>query len=81
VYLSDYDEDFEGGLFEFTDKENGVTLRPRKGALLTFSSGIENPHRVTKVTKGERLAWSLWFTCNPVKQFLQSRLKLQHDEL
>ena len=87
VYLSEYGKDFEGGVFQFEDEDpvnKGKTkitkVYPEKGTLLTFSSGIENAHRVTPVTKGCRLAWSLWFTCDPEKKFLKSRLKFDHDE-
>jgi predicted 2-oxoglutarate/Fe(II)-dependent dioxygenase YbiX len=82
VYLSTYGEDFEGGMFEFHDDEKILGVKPRKGSLLTFSSGIENAHLVNQVTKGERIAWSLWFTCDKSKRFVNSRLKMATpDEL
>ena len=39
-------------------------VEPRKGRVVLFSSGPENPHRVSKVGWGERLTLSLWFTCD-----------------
>lgn len=85
MYLADYGKDFEGGEFQFEDEDEGgkaVTeqVLPSKGSLITFSSGIENPHRVSVVTKGVRLAWSLWFTCDPSKRFRESRLRLDEEE-
>ena len=40
-------------------------VEPRKGRLSCFTSGTENPHRVTQVTSGERLAMTIAFTCDP----------------
>lgn len=42
---------------------------PRRGRLITFTSGAENLHRVARVTQGERLVLSLWFTCDPAFEF------------
>jgi hypothetical protein len=64
VYLSTAGEEFEGGVFEFHDANDVVTaLRPEAGMFLTFRSGPENAHRVTRVTQGVRLAFSTWWTC------------------
>lgn len=40
------------------------TILPRAGRLLLFTSGKENLHRVAPVTGGERLVFSMWFTCD-----------------
>jgi hypothetical protein len=37
--------------------------------VLIFSSGHENPHKVERVTSGQRLVLAFWFTCDPAKQF------------
>ena len=74
VYLSTYGEDFEeGGEFEFiasTPKERPTTLRvlPRRGRLVSFTSGPENLHRVTQVRKGHRVTLSAWWTCDSSKR-------------
>ena len=57
-------EPFEGGLFAFLDEDKDRLVAPRCGRLLSFSSGLENPHRVEKVTRGSRLVLALWFTCS-----------------
>lgn len=60
--------DFKGGRFVFVDgidKSLGnVTVEPRKGRVLMFSSGAENPHFVEKVTEGVRYAITVSFTCD-----------------
>ncbi len=66
LYLSDYDEDFEGGLFTYDD---GSAVEPRRGRLNMFASGAENKHRVTQVTAGQRLTLSFWFACDPAYEF------------
>jgi len=62
------------------DQPKVTTIHPAKGSLITFASGIENPHKVNKVTKGVRIAWSLWFTCNEAKRFKESRLRIDADD-
>ena len=42
---------------------------PRRGRLAMFSAGAENPHRVTRVEKGERIVLSMWFTCDERRRF------------
>ena len=66
LYLSDYDEDFEGGLFTYDD---GSAVEPRRGRLNMFASGAENKHRVERVTAGQRLTLSFWFACDPAYEF------------
>ena len=63
IYLSDYEIDFTGGVFEFhtqhQEKEKKIAkIYPKKGMFVTFSSGYENPHRVNKVETGTRFAFS-----------------------
>lgn len=59
-------DDFLGGNFIFVkDKLASVveaTVRPKCGRMLTFSSGAENLHGVTALTRGRRCALGLWFT-------------------
>jgi Rps23 Pro-64 3,4-dihydroxylase Tpa1-like proline 4-hydroxylase len=78
LYLSDYGIDFNGGIFEFWDGEtNNDTIwyiQPKKKSLLTFASGLENPHRVSPVIKGTRFALSTWWTCSKEYHFTKSRL-------
>ena len=52
-----------GGEFAFIDGGDTQRLvQPVAGRLLAFTSGPENPHRVCRVTRGERMAIALWFT-------------------
>jgi predicted 2-oxoglutarate/Fe(II)-dependent dioxygenase YbiX len=52
------------------DRETSEQIvEPRAGRVVTFTSGWENPHFVEKVTSGERLVLSFWFTCDRDKQF------------
>jgi len=66
LYLSDGGgADFDGGRFTF-DEAHGRPLAhvaPRRGRLVLFSSGAEFPHRVEQVTRGERFAVTIAFTC------------------
>ena len=54
-----------GGAFAFLDEDADRLVAPRCGRLLSFSSGLENPHRAEEVTEGERMVLALWFTCSP----------------
>ncbi|KAJ8611933.1 hypothetical protein CTAYLR_004358 [Chrysophaeum taylorii] len=57
LYLSDYDKDFEGGLFEFFragTNDTALAIQPRRGRLLLFAASQENRHRVRRVTAGLR---------------------------
>jgi hypothetical protein len=86
LYLSTYQQDFDGGLFRFFDKDPGpldaaglldpqretqgdMVVEPRAARLLLFTSGPENWHRVERVTSGDRFVFSMWFTCDPRRQF------------
>ena len=69
LYLSTYNKDFgDGGTFHIFDEHNldkeEWEVEVRRGRTLLFSSGVENPHQVTKIGWGERLVLSLWFTCD-----------------
>ncbi|KAM7296674.1 2-oxoglutarate and iron-dependent oxygenase domain-containing protein 3 isoform X2 [Ixodes scapularis] len=68
LYLSDYATDFDGGRLVFVDGASGnVTVEPKKGRLLAFTSGSENPHRVEPVERGVRYALTVSFSCDPSK--------------
>lgn len=55
----------EGGAFAFVDRDADRVVEPRCGRLLSFSSGLENLHRVERVVRGSRLVLAMWFTCSP----------------
>eukprot|EP01083_Nonionella_stella_P159943 522343_1 len=67
VYLSDYgtNSDFMGGTFNF---KHGETVTPKKGKLLLMSSGGENEHRVSNVSAGERIAFTMAWTLDKNKR-------------
>lgn len=44
-------------------------IAPRAGRLLLFSSSTENLHRVARVASGDRFTFSMWYTCDPKRQF------------
>ena len=70
VYLSNYAEDFQGGLFTFIDgNERFNTIEPRKGRLLMFTAGGENLHQAQIVESGVRYLMSMWFTCDSRFEF------------
>lgn len=64
LYLSDYEQDFTGGRFNFVDENRNMTIEPKIGRVLAFTSGSENPHAVEKVASGMRFALTVSFTCN-----------------
>ena len=54
LYLSTYNEDFEGGRFAFADQDwttqkHMTHVEPVQGRLSCFTSGSENKHRVEPV--------------------------------
>jgi hypothetical protein len=49
LYLND---DFEGGLLQFSDQE--ISIQPKVGMLAAFDGGFNNMHEVTLITKGVR---------------------------
>uniref|UniRef100_A0A0K8R6H5 Putative prolyl 4-hydroxylase alpha subunit logues n=1 Tax=Ixodes ricinus TaxID=34613 RepID=A0A0K8R6H5_IXORI len=68
LYLSDYATDFDGGRLVFVDGASGnVTVEPKKGRVLAFTSGSGNPHRVEQVERGVRYALTVSFSCDPSK--------------
>lgn len=68
LYLTDFNVDFKGGRLAFVDDQakplKNVTVEPRKGRVLMFTSGAENPHYVERVTDGVRYAITVSFTCD-----------------
>jgi hypothetical protein len=80
LYLSTYNADFNGGRLVFLKnkhnyntpvKESDIELvvEPKIGRLAIFTSGEEHYHYVEKLTSGQRLVLSFWFTCNPSREF------------
>ena len=76
------------GVVEDTPEEPAaLEVAPARGRLMVFSAGRENPHRVTKVTRGARFVLSFWFTCDASRHyetFLDGRVRYtygQGDEL
>jgi predicted 2-oxoglutarate/Fe(II)-dependent dioxygenase YbiX len=59
VYLSD-SSNYEGGEFFFIDPY--LEIKPEKGDLIGFKSGLEHAHGVKMITSGERYTLSLWYT-------------------
>ncbi|KAL1504025.1 hypothetical protein AB1Y20_010439 [Prymnesium parvum] len=63
---------FDGGLFSWMDAASDLTVEPRKGRLLTFTGGLENVHRITKVTRGTRYVIGMWFTCHEELRYVDA---------
>lgn len=61
LYLN---SEFEGGDFCFMDMNVDRFVQPKAGRFLSFTSSIENIHRVTPVIKGNRLLLSVWYKMN-----------------
>jgi hypothetical protein len=61
----------EGGSFAFVDADADRLVEPRPGRLLSFSSGLENLHRVERVTRGSRIVLAMWFTCSQSHSYAQ----------
>ncbi|XP_074032949.1 2-oxoglutarate and iron-dependent oxygenase domain-containing protein 3 [Leptinotarsa decemlineata] len=78
LYLNDYGRDFKGGRFVFTDDiskpTKNTTVEPRKGRVLMFTSGSENPHFVERVSEGLRYAITVSFTCDISKAIQDPKL-------
>lgn len=71
LYLNTQGADYEGGTFQFVDEGKEVEVvdvKPKAGRLLLFTSGTENVHKITPVTKGVRHALTIAFTCDPSKR-------------
>ena len=67
LYLSDHGTDFRGGVFRFDGASSVAApeqVTPKAGSLLIFTSGQENPHRITKVSSGTRYAVTIPWTCD-----------------
>ena len=78
LYLTSHGLDFEGGRFAFLDEtvaEEGrvgargiedavqrTTVTPGVGRFVCFTSGLENVHHVERVSSGQRVTLSAWFT-------------------
>lgn len=69
LYLTDHNEDFQGGEFVFVDNHDKLnrTIEPRVGRVSMFTSGIENKHHVKPVKSGARYALTMGFTCDKSK--------------
>jgi len=81
--LSDYGIDFEGGEFQFLDLDSTSIVLPRRGRFITFASGRENRHKFSKVSKGARFVFSMWFTCDSkhrFKKFLDGKVHNTFDQ-
>ncbi|GAB5358511.1 hypothetical protein AAMO2058_000464500 [Amorphochlora amoebiformis] len=63
LYLNTNHKHYKGGEFLFMDG-SGTLLRPQAGMLLVFTSGEENPHKISKVTEGTRYAVTISWTCD-----------------
>lgn len=73
--------DFDGGNFYFTEldaKTVTAEVQPQCGRAVGFSSGMENPHGVKAVTRGQRCAIALWFTLDARHS---ERDRVQADDL
>jgi len=90
IYLSDHGSDFDGGEFVFVDDEDDeqgidqkgsndmkrhIVAKPKKGRVMAFTSGRENVHMVTPVTRGIRHALTIAFTCDQTKSVEQSLMQ------
>ncbi len=76
LYMSNYGTDFKGGRLVFTRPDDELNLNaieeivePKKGRIVLFTSGAENPHYVERVTSGQRHVLAFWFTCDPSRHF------------
>ncbi|XP_025111944.1 2-oxoglutarate and iron-dependent oxygenase domain-containing protein 3-like isoform X1 [Pomacea canaliculata] len=65
LYLSTFQDDFDGGRFVFIDKDGNKTVEPRLGRVSFFTSGSENVHFVERLKDGVRYAITVSFTCDP----------------
>jgi len=77
LYLSDWEDDFEGGRLMFMDGTRRQIVAPQVGRVVMFSSGAENVHMVERVTHGRRYVFTVSFSCDgalATKNFLKSAL-------
>jgi hypothetical protein len=61
LYLSTQGEDFGGGELVILDETMSFSISPSCGDLVVFTSGIENIHKVERVTAGNRFVISVWY--------------------
>lgn len=80
IYLSTQGEEFEGGSFHFIDGQQRISVQPKRGRLVVFTSGDENVHAVEKVKKGNRYALTIAFTCDK-KQSVEDNLLSRAEEM
>jgi len=73
LYLSTHGSDFLGSMFEFVSLSDEETaeqrVEPRRGRLVSFTAGNENPHRLNIIEGGTRFVLSFWFSCDREKEF------------
>eukprot|EP00501_MAST-03F_sp_TOSAG23-6_P002385 GSMAST32.ASY1.ANO1.2491.1 assembled CDS len=72
VILNDDFQNFSGGKFVFIDAKVNHIVVPTPGRLVTFTSGLENLHRVREVTRGTRFVLAMWFTCDKSREYSDS---------
>ncbi|KAK7506635.1 hypothetical protein BaRGS_00002110 [Batillaria attramentaria] len=75
LYLTTYQQDFDGGRFVFIDKKSNKTVEPRIGRVSFFTSGSENVHFVERLKDGTRYAITISFSCNPEHAIADPTLK------
>lgn len=63
LYLNTSGADFEGGLLRLP--EVGRTITPTAGMLVSFPTGHQYVHEVTRVASGRRLSLAIWLTADP----------------
>jgi len=51
------------------EKDLKLVLEPAAGRVVMFTSGPEHPHRVERVTSGQRIVLSFWFSCDSKREF------------
>lgn len=64
LYLSTHGQEFQGGLLEFVEVDSDIVsvVQPQTAELVMFTSGVESLHRVTRVTEGDRMLLSVWYS-------------------
>ena len=62
AFLLYLNSSFTGGDFCFMDLHCDRFVQPKAGRFLSFTSSIENIHRVTPVLSGNRLLLSVWYS-------------------
>jgi len=87
LYLNSQEGNYKGGEFEFLDErpqeghKGELLVVPKRGRMLLFTSGSENPHRVRKVQSisttqgGVRYAWVLALTCDETSRVPQGQVQ------